>query len=139
MDKKKFVLNKMREGFSDVESFVHRYMVEAMTVAAIVVAAFSAWVHLFVGTLGWAILFLVIGSVLGIFMPVQMDWMMKKIYSYSRGKGRVAAIVGEAVKIAVALFLPFLYFGFLGVMTGTAYQYYVHTSHSGHNKGNKAA
>ncbi len=128
----------MRENFSDVEKFAHKYMVETMTVAAIVVAAFSAWVHLFVGTLGWSVVLLVVGSVLGIFMPVQMDWAIKKMYSYSRGRGRVAAIVGEVVKIAVALFLPFIYFGFLGVMTGTAYQYYVHTTHAG-NKGNKAA
>ena len=113
MDKNKFDLNKMREGFSGVEKFAHKYMVETMTVAAIIVGALSAWMHFFVGTLGWSILFLVIGSIFGIFMPVQMDWAMKKIYSYSRWGNRTSAIIAESVKIAIALFLPFLYFGFL--------------------------
>ena len=139
MDKNKFHLNQMRENFSGVGKFTHKYMVETMTVAAIVVATFSAWMHLFVGTLGWSVWLLVVGSILGIFMPMRMDWLMKKIYSYSKGESRISAIIAESAKIAIALFLPFVYFAFLGVMTGTAYQYYVHTSHSGHNKGNKAA
>lgn len=138
MNKNKFDLNKMRENFSGVEKFAHKYMVETLTAVAIVVGAFSAWTHLFVGTLGWSMLFLVIGSIVGIFMPSQMDNVLKMVYSYSRGGSRTSAIIGEAVKIAVALFLPFVYFAFLGVMTGTAYQYYVNVSRPG-QKGNKAA
>lgn len=138
MNKNKFDLHKMRENFSGVEKFAHKYMVETLTAVAIVVGAFSAWTHLFIGTLGWSMLFLVIGSVLGIFMPTQMDGILKKIYSFSRGESRTSVIVSEVVKIAVALFLPFIYFAFLGIMSGTAYQYYVHVSQS-NPKGKKAA
>lgn len=138
MNKNKLDLHKVRENFSDVEKFTRRHMVETLTVIAIVVGALSAWMHFFVGTLGWSILFLVVGSVLGIYMPSQMDMAMKKVYSFSRGGSQATMYIAEAIKIAVALFLPFLYFGFLGIMTGTAYQYYVHFSQGGH-KGNKAA
>ncbi len=134
----KFDLNKMRANFSGLERFAHKYTIETLTAVAIVVGAFSAWMHLFMGTLGWSILFLVIGSILGIFLPVQMDIAMKKVYSYSGSGKQMPTIVAEVVKIAVALFLPFVYFAFLGVLTGTAYQYYVHYSQSG-QKGNKAA
>lgn len=134
----KFDLNKMRANFSGVEKFANKYLTETLTAVAILLGAFSAWTHLFVGTLGWSILFLVIGAVLGMFASVKMDMFMKKIYSFSGSGKKSAVIVAEVIKIAVAFFLPFLYFAFLGVLTGTAYQYYIHYSQSGH-KGNKAA
>jgi hypothetical protein len=138
MDKNKFDLHKMRENFSGFEKFAHKYMIETLTAVAIVVGAFSAWTHLFIGTLGWSMLFLVIGSALGVFMSSQMDRILKKVYSFSRGESRTSVIVAEVIKIAVALFLPFIYFGFFGIMAGTAYQYYGHVSQSG-QKGKKAA
>ncbi len=139
MQKNKFDLqHKMREGFSGVERFAHKHMVETLTVAAILVGAFSSWAHLFVGTLAWSVLFLAVGAILGIFLPNQMDMAMKKVYSFARGSKPTMMYVAEGVKIVIALLLPFVYFGFLGIMTGTAYHYYVHYSQSG-NKGNKAA
>ena len=134
----KFDLNKMRGGFSWMERFSRRHTVEVLTAAAIVVAAFSSWAHFFLGTLGWSMLFLVIGAAAGIFLPGLMDKWLKKIYYNSGSARQTSMFVAEGVKIAVALFLPFVYFAFLGVLTGTAYQYYVHYSHS-KNKGNKAA
>lgn len=129
MRKNKIDINsKMKEGFSEVEKFTHKHLVETLTVVAIIVATFSGWMHFFIGTMGWSILFLAIGSIAGLFAPTQMDAIMMKIYSFSRGKGRTGVIVAEAIKIAVALLIPFLYFGFMGVMSGTAFQYYLHTS-----------
>jgi hypothetical protein len=138
MQKNKFDLHKVRENLSGVEQFAHKHMIETLTVAAILVGAFSSWVHLFVGTLAWSVLFLVIGSALGIYLPHRMDMVMKKVYSFSRGSSPKTMYIAEGVKIIVALLLPFVYFGFLGIMTGTAYHYYVHFSQNG-NKGNKAA
>lgn len=138
MQKNKIDLDKMREGLSGVERFAHKHMIETLTVAAVLVAALSSWIHLFVGTLAWSVLFLVIGSALGIFLPNRMDMVMKKIYSFSRGGSSVTLYVAEGVKIGIALFLPFVYFAFLGVMAGTAYHYYVQGCQGG-NKGNKPA
>lgn len=132
MNKDKLNLNNMRSNLSGLERFAHKYMVESLTVAAIIVGAFSSWAHLFLGTLTWSVVFMVIGAVLGIFLPTQMDMIIKKIYSFSRSGKQMSTIVAEAVKIAIALFIPVVYFAFLGALAGTAYQYYVHYSQSGH-------
>ena len=139
MSNGKFDLGKVKGGVSWIERFARHHMVETLTMAAILLGAFSAWSHMFIGTLGWSVAFLVVGSALGIFLPRRMDHLMKWVYSFSREGSPSATFVAEGIKIAIALFLPFLYFGFLGIMTGTAYQYYSRISQSGQKGNNKAA
>ena len=134
----KFDINKMKDNFSEVEKFARRHLIETFTVIAIMVGALSAWAHFFVGTLGWSVLFMAAGAVLGIFFPTHIDRAIKKIYSFSSGDNKTAEIIAEAIKIGIALFLPFIYFCFLGLMAGTAYHYYTRYLQSG-RKGNKAA
>lgn len=134
---KKFNLGSMKGNLPHMERFARRYVMEGLTALAIVVGGLSAWMHMFWGTMGWSILFLVIGSVCGLFWSKPMDVVLKKIYSFSSGN-KTMMIVSECVKILVALFVPFIYFAFLGSMAGTAYQYYVHYMHS-ESKGSKAA
>jgi hypothetical protein len=138
MKKDKFDLGKMRQNFSGLENFATRHTVETLTIVAIILGAISSWGHFFLGSLGWSILFVVIGSGLGMFLPHQMDTVIKKTYPQGMDRKKTYVIGFEVVKILFALFIPFIYFGFLGVMAGTAYQYYVHNSESG-NKSNKAA
>ena len=138
MNKKNFSLNNMKEKLPWIEKLTRRYMVERLTMVAILVGAFSAWMHLFIGTFGWCMLFLVIGSAVGIFFPHQMDRWVRKVYSFSRSGNHMSTVVAESAKIALALFLPFVYFAFLGVLAGTAYQYYVQSAQAG-NKDNKAS
>lgn len=139
MDNNKFDINKsMKENFSGVEKFARRYTIETLTVIAIVVGALSAWAHFFVGTLGWSVLFMAIGAILGIFFPNQVDRTVKKIYAFSGKEKKIGEVVAEVIKIAVALFLPFIYFGFLGLLAGTSYHYYTRFAHSS-SKGSKAA
>ncbi len=131
-------VDNMKQGFS---GFCSRYMVEVLTLVAIVLGAISSWLNLFVGTWGWSILFLVIGCGLGLLLPTKMDKIMKKIYSLSCGSNQTTMWIFQGAKLAVALFVPFAYFCFLGVMAGTAYEYYIHTARSEgkEKKGNKVA
>ena len=131
-------MHKMKEGFSDVEKFARRHTIETLTVIAILVGALSAWAHFFVGTLGWSVIFMAVGAIFGIFFPTHVDRVIKKIYSLSGGDRKMGEMIAEIVKIAVALFVPFIYFGFLGLMAGTSYHYYTRYAQSG-QKGNKAA
>lgn len=133
----KFDMHKVKENFSGVEKFARRYPIEILTAIAILVAGLSAWAHFFLGTLGWSVLFLAIGAILGIFFPTQIDKAIKKVYSFSIG-AHMSVIVAEVIKIGIALFLPFIYFGFLGLMAGSAYHYYTRFM-QGSNKGSKAA
>lgn len=128
MMKKKELNTKVKEGIAEVEKFTYRYLVETLTVVAILIAVFSGWMHIFIGTLGWSTLFLSLGVIAGLFAPVQMDSIMMKIYSFSKGASRSKVLTAEVIKIAIALFLPFIYFCFIGIMSGTAFQYYIHTS-----------
>jgi hypothetical protein len=139
MNKNKFNLNKMRDNFAGVERFAYTHVLESLGAVALIVAAFSAWTHLFVGTLGWSMLALLIGSACGIFFSRWCDPYLKKIYTLSRSGSRVSMIVAEGAKIAIALFLPFVYFAFWGVMAGSACQYFIHVAHSNHKNNNKAA
>lgn len=126
--------NKGKMNFPKMENFVHRYTIESLTVLAIIVAALSSWAHFFVGTFGLSMLFLVLGSIAGIFFPGQMDVAMRKVYALP-GRGKVPVIVAEVVKILIALLLPFVYFALLGVMAGTAFQYYIENTHIGGTRG----
>jgi hypothetical protein len=38
-------------------------------------------------------------------------------------------MVAEGIKIAVALFVPFVYFAFLGLLVGTGYHFYARVGH----------
>jgi len=134
----KFDLNKVKDNFSEVEKFARKHTTETLTAIAIAVAALSAWAHFFVGTLGWSVIFMAIGAIVGIFFPSHIDRGIKKIYSFSSRENKMTEIIAEAIKIAVALFLPFIYFCFLGLMAGTSYHYYTRYAQSG-QKGNKAA
>jgi hypothetical protein len=128
MMKKRELNTKVKDGMVEVEKFTHKHLVETLTVVAILIAVFSGWMHFFIGTWGWSIIFLALGAIAGLFAPVQMDSLMMKIYSFSKGVGRPKVITAEVVKMAVALFFPFVYFCFMGIMSGTALQYYIHTS-----------
>lgn len=126
----KLNMNKVKEQLSEVERFTRKHTTETLTAIAILVGAFSAWAHLFAGTLAWSIILMAIGAILGVFFPNQVDQCIKKIYSFS-GEKKIGEMIAEIVKIAVALFLPFIYFGFLGLMAGVAYHYYAQGVSSG--------
>ncbi len=133
---KKINLN-MKYNLPRMEKYARKHILEGLTVAAVLAAAFSAWTHLFWGTAGWSLLFLAAGAVAGIFWSKRMDMMLRKMYSFSAGS-RMTMFVTEGAKILIALFIPFAYFALLGTMAGTAYQYYLHFLHS-ESKGSKAA
>jgi len=139
MNKNKFHLNKMRENFAGVEKFAYTHILESLGAVALIVAALSAWTHLFVGTIGWSMLALLIGSACGIFFSSWCDSMLKRIYALSRRGNRASMVIAEGAKIAIALFLPFVYFAFWGVMAGSACQYFIHVTHSNHKNNSKAA
>lgn len=134
----KFDINKVKTNLSEVERFARKHTAETLTVVAIIVGALSAWAHFFVGTLGWSVIFMAAGAIIGIFFPSHADRLIKKIYTFSAGDKKWGQIVAEGAKIAVALFLPFIYFWFLGTMAGTSYHYYTRYAQTGH-KGSKAA
>lgn len=123
MDKNSF--KKIKDNLPGMDELTHRYLSESFAVIAIAVASFSAWRAIFMGGPFLSFIFIVIGSVIGIFCSDQADKMLKMACETFYKKNRTSEIIGGSVMIAVALFVPFIYFGFLGVLIGGAYHYYL--------------
>ena len=53
---------------------------------------------------------------------------MKQLYNFTYKQEKTTEIILGAVKIVVAIFIPFIYFGIMGLLAGTSYHYYVRQS-----------
>lgn len=125
VDKDKMQINNVKQKFNGLRQYLKSHVLEALTVFSVALAVFSASSDIFMGSWGWSGLFLLIGVAAGVFMPAKADEIMKKIYAYSKQQSATANMAAEGVKAGVALFVPFIYFCFLGAMAGTAFQYYL--------------
>lgn len=99
--------------------FIKQYMKEIFSIAALIVAGFSAWTTLFFSGTGLMIVFLILGVIGGMFFPNQIHSCMHRCC----GKvcsGAPSTILMGCVEIAVALFVPCVYFGWIGVLAGSS-------------------
>lgn len=128
MDKNK-ITQKLKDGVSvqELESFARKHTTEVFSVLAIVIAAISSIFDFFTGP-GITILFLSLGTILAIFFPAPVEKGLKQLYSFTYKQEKTTEIIIGAVKIVVAIFIPFLYFGLLGLLSGTSYHYHVRHS-----------
>ncbi len=125
------LMDKLKEGVSvqEVEDFARKYAVEVISVAAIVIGAISSIFDFFTGP-GLSVFFTAVGAILGIFFPVPVEKGLKRIYVFTFKQEKNTQLILGAVKIVVAIFIPFLIFGLLGLLAGTAYHYYVRHAQS---------
>lgn len=125
MAKNKFV-DKLKEGVSvhELEGFASKHTTELFSVIAMVIGAISSAYDFFTGpTL--TIFFLTIGALVAVFFPAPVEKGLKQLYSFTFKQEKMTEIILGAVKIVVAIFIPFLYFGLLGLLAGTSYHYYI--------------
>lgn len=122
--------DKMKSGISvqEMEDFARKYAIEVFSVLAIIIATFSSIYNFFTGP-GLTILFTALGCILGIFFPVPTERGLKQLYGFIAKQEKMTQIVFGAVKIIVAIFIPFILFGILGLLAGTSYHYYTRHSH----------
>ena len=118
--------DKIKEGISaqQLENFAKKHTPEVFSTFAIFIAAMSSIFDFFTGS-GWSILFLAIGAIVTIAFPVHIEVKLKKFYSFVVSQDKTTEMILGGVKIVVALFLPFLYFGFLGSLAGSSCHYYI--------------
>ena len=124
MDKK--LANKIKGGISpqELENFVRNHTPEVFSILAIFVSAVSSMFEFFTGA-GWSILFAALGAIFAIAFPVQVDSKLKKFYKFSIHQEKTIEMVLGGVKLAVAIFLPFIFFCFLGLLSGVSYHFYI--------------
>ncbi len=125
MAKNKLV-DKLKEGVSvhELEGFASRHTTEVFSVLAIIIGAISSSYDFFTGP-KLTILFLALGALIAVFFPAPVEKGLKQLYSFTFKQEKMTEIILGAVKIVVAIFIPFIYFGLLGLLAGTSYHYYI--------------
>ncbi len=129
-------MDKIKEGVSvqEVEDFARKYTMEVFSVLAIVVGSISSMYDFFTGP-KLTIIFVAIGVILGIFFPAPVERGLKQFYSFSYKQEKTTQMILGLVKILIGLFIPFVLFGFIGLLAGTSYHYYTrHAQIMGENK-----
>ncbi len=125
MSQNKFV-DKLKEGVSvhEIEGFAGKHTSEIFSVLAILIGTFSSAYDFFTGP-KVTLLFLAIGAIGGILFSAPVEKGLKQLYQFTLKKEKMTEILIGALKIVVALFVPFLYFGLMGLLAGTSYHYYL--------------
>jgi len=125
MDKNS-ITDKIKEGVSpqQIEDFARKHTPEVFTTLAIFIATISSIFDFFTGS-GWALTFIAAGTITAIAFPLLTDGKMKKVYDFCLKQDKTTEMVLGGVQVVIAIFLPFLYFGYLGLLAGTAYHHYV--------------
>jgi hypothetical protein len=119
------LMDKIKEGVSvqEVEDFARKHTAEVFTVLAILIGTVSSTYDFFTSA-GLSILFLAIGIGLGIFFPSPIDRGLKQYYGFSVKQEKLTQLILGIVSIVVAIFVPFVIFGVVGLLAGTSYHYY---------------
>ena len=125
MNKNKFV-EKLKDGVSvqELEGFASRHTTEVFSILALIIGAISSSFDFFTGP-KLTIFFLTIGALVAIFFPAPVEKGLKQLYSFTFKQEKMTEIIFGAVKIVIAIFIPFLYFGLIGLLAGASYHYYV--------------
>ncbi len=118
--------NKIKEGVSaqQIENFAKKHTPEVFSTIAIFVGTISSIFDFFTGA-GFSILFVAIGAIVAIAFPSATEKKLKKLYSFTLNQEKTIEMVLGGVKILIAIFLPFIYFGFLGLLAGTSYHHFI--------------
>jgi hypothetical protein len=125
MDKNKFA-QKLKEGVSvqEIENFARKHTTEVFSILAIIIGAVSSMFDFFTGP-SWTILFFAVGAIIALLFPAQIEKKLKQLYIFAYKQEKTTEMILGGVKIVVAIFIPFVYFGLLGLLAGTSYHYYI--------------
>lgn len=121
----KKLMDKIKEGVSvqEVEDFARKYMTEVFSVLAIIIGSISSMYDFFTGP-KFTIVFIAIGVILGVLLPAPVERGLKQFYSFSYKQEKMTQMILGFVKIVIGLFIPFILFGFIGLLAGTSYHYF---------------
>ncbi len=135
----KNLMDKIKKGISveEMENFATKYTPEVFSGLAIVIGTVSSMYDFFTGP-KLTLLLLAVGMVMGTFLPAPSEKWLKQYYSFAHKQEKTSQMVLGCVMIVVALFIPFILFGFIGLLAGTSYHYYTrHAQIMSENKPHK--
>ena len=117
---------KLKEGVSvkEIEDFARNHTIEVFSVLAIIIATITSCWDFFTGP-KIAIFFTALGAVVSILFPVSIERGLKQLYNFSLKQEKSTQLILGAVKIVVAIFIPFILFAIVGLLAGSSYHYYI--------------
>jgi Kef-type K+ transport system membrane component KefB len=126
MNKNKFT-EKLKEGVSakEIEDFVRNHTTEVFSILAVVIAAASSCWSFFLGGPKLAVFFAAVTCIAAILFPVAIERLLKQLYDFTLKQEKSTQLILGAVKLVIALFIPFAIFAIVGLLAGTSYHYYV--------------
>jgi len=138
MSKNKFT-EKLKEGVSvkEIEEFTRQHMMEVFSVAAVIIATITSCWDFFLSGPKITLFFTALGMIVSILFPVPVERWLKQLYNFSFKQEKSTQMILGAVKIVVAIFIPFILFAVLGLLAGSSYHYY--TRHAQIMNANKPA
>ena len=121
MDKK----NEEGVSMQKIESFARKYLVETFVILAIIIAVISsagAWFT----TGNLSLFFAGIGAIAAIAFPEKIMKVEEKYFAFVDKQEKTGQIAIGIVRVVAALFVPFIVFGQLGLLTGIAFHHFSH-------------
>lgn len=122
---------KLKNGISpqQIENFAKKHTQQVFSNLSIFIAFISCSFDFFSGA-GLSILFTSVGAILGIGFASKIEMQIRKGYIFIINQEKNVEMLLGGVKIVIALFLPFIFFGFLGLLSGISYHFYIREAQS---------
>lgn len=133
MNKKQKMSDMLKDGVSvnEIESFARKYTSEVFLVLAILIASISSIFDFFSGA-GWSIAFAGACAIISILFPNHIEAALRKLFSFGTQNEKSMQIIIGIVRIVLAIFVPFILFGFVGLLAGTSF--HIHTRNAMNEK-----
>lgn len=107
-----------KEGVSvkEIEDFARKHRFEVFFCVLFVLACIFSFYSFF--RPGWSILFVTVGGVLSVILPVKVDGVLKKLMQFVFKQEKTLQLVLGVVGLIIAVFLPLLIFLLMGLFGG---------------------
>lgn len=141
MNKNKFS-EKLKEGVSvkEIEDFARQHSIEVFSVLAIIIATITSCWDFFLSGPKSTLFFTALGALIAILFPIPVERALKQLYSFCFKQEKSTQMILGAVKIVIAIFIPFAIFAIVGLLAGSSYHYYIrHAQIMQENKPSKSS
>lgn len=116
---------KFKEGVSvqEIENFARKYTVEAFIILAIIIASISSAFGFFTGG-SWSLILGGLGAIISITLPTPIHKFEKAYFSFTSRQEKAAQIAIGVVQIVIAIFIPFVIFAQIGMLSGLSFHHF---------------